>query len=309
VSRVLCALAIAAGALLPLSAAATPSPSPSLAQVLAPPPSGYSEVGTAKLHGRFDAIGYTDSFGTRATEAENTLIKDGFVDGYGMTWIQQSSGHALIEFVIAFAGGSGAKSWLHFEEASDKSHADYQHSDSISGIDTYYGVHLADPTGTQFLDGFSFIKGNDMFGVGFYSAKDDVLNLATNQTKSQYDSAPGSTIPPSQWPENAKANSSQGAPFPLGDLIGGALASVVIAGLVVLAVAWQRRSPRRPSPPAPGWAAVQLSPDGRFWWDGQAWKDSRHEAPPFAQRSNDGLYWWDGLKWRTVPFAPGSHVR
>lgn len=305
-SRILCALAIAAGALLPLSVAAVPSPSPSLAQILAPPPSGYSEVTTAKLHGRFDAIGYTDDYGTQATQAGDTLIGDGFVDGYGMTWIQQSSGRALIEFVIAFAGGSGARSWLHFEEESEKSHPDYQHADSISGIDTYYGLHLADPTGTQFLDAFSFIKGNDMFGVGFYSSKNDVLNLATNQTKSQYDSAPGSTIPPSQWPENTRANSSQGAQFPL---FVGALISIVIAGLVVLAVALQRRSPRRPAPPAPGWAAVQLSPDGRFWWDGQAWKDSGLEAPPFAPRSDDGLYWWDGSKWRTVPFAFGSQVR
>jgi len=47
-----------------------------------------------------------------------------------------------------------------------------------------------------------------------------------------------------------------------------------------------------------------LSPDGMFWWDGIAWRDTRVVAPPQAQRSPDGYWWWDGVRWRPVPPSP-----
>jgi len=54
------------------------------------------------------------------------------------------------------------------------------------------------------------------------------------------------------------------------------------------------------SPQAPG-TDIQLSPDGRSWWDGSQWQDAETTVPPAAKRSADGLYWWDGAKWREVP--------
>jgi hypothetical protein len=44
----------------------------------------------------------------------------------------------------------------------------------------------------------------------------------------------------------------------------------------------------------------QLSPDGRWWWDGGTWK-------PAAQLSPDGVWWWDGAAWQPVRWqgAPG----
>ncbi len=47
-----------------------------------------------------------------------------------------------------------------------------------------------------------------------------------------------------------------------------------------------------------------LSPDGMFWWDGIAWRDTRVVAPPQAPRSPDGYWWWDGIRWRPVPPPP-----
>jgi hypothetical protein len=47
-----------------------------------------------------------------------------------------------------------------------------------------------------------------------------------------------------------------------------------------------------------------LSPDGMFWWDGIAWRDTRVVAPPSAPRSPDGYWWWDGMRWRPVPPPP-----
>jgi len=53
---------------------------------------------------------------------------------------------------------------------------------------------------------------------------------------------------------------------------------------------------------APG--AHGLSPDGLFWWDGVAWRDTRVVAPPSAPRSPDGYWWWDGMRWRPAPPPP-----
>ena len=46
---------------------------------------------------------------------------------------------------------------------------------------------------------------------------------------------------------------------------------------------------------------VQMSPDGRCWWDGAQWQDADHTVPPHAQRSHDGRMWWDTVRWRPLP--------
>jgi hypothetical protein len=47
--------------------------------------------------------------------------------------------------------------------------------------------------------------------------------------------------------------------------------------------------------------AIQMSGDGRYWWDGTAWQDVQSNVPPSAQRSDDGAWWWDGSTWHAVP--------
>jgi hypothetical protein len=304
--RVLGALALLTSAMLPLSAAADVSPSPTLAQIMLPAPSGYTSQTSSALSGSFSSNNLSSTWGAKAPEAQKALEQDGFVDGYGITVINQTVHHALIEYIVAFDGGQGAMNWLSFTEAGDKADPTYQHSDSISGIGAYYGEHNVYPS-QDVSDAFAFVKGNDFFVIGFESTQDDVLNLAISRAKSQYDSAPDSTIPPEQWPENFRSPTSQGAAsqgtaFALGGLIGDVLILAVVLGLIVAVVALVRRS--RPSPTAPdgvNWSAVQLSPDGGYWWDGQAWRDAAHEVPPTAQRSADLRFWWDGRQWRPVP--------
>ena len=303
-NRLFCALpatALAAISLLPVTVTAAPSPSPSLDHVLIAPPAGYSELTTSQLHGQFDAHGWatTVATGSDATQTENTLKRDGFVDGYGKTWAQAGAGHALIEAVMAFNGGHGARKALTALEASDKADSSYKHADTLSGVDSYYGAHLEDSATRTYGDLFVFAKGNDVFFVIVASQKDDVLQVATNQTKAQFDAAPSSTIPTSQWPENISTSTG----FPALGL--GATIGVIVAIAVAVGVLLARRRSSMPYPAMAGagavGAGVQLSPDGSYWWDGQTWRDAAQEVPPTAQRSSDGMLWWDGRNWRPVP--------
>jgi hypothetical protein len=73
---------------------------------------------------------------------------------------------------------------------------------------------------------------------------------------------------------------------------------VLLAAVVVLAILLVKTLRR----PRPNWALMaQLSPDGRYWWDGTTWHDGLQNPPPPSVRSADGAHWWDGGSWRLVP--------
>jgi hypothetical protein len=304
--RIFAVPAVALFALTPVVAsAATPTPSPSVEQVLASPPAGFTEVTSAAIHGHFTARDYaSNAEASKQSSVENTLNHEGFVDGYGKTWVHNAAQHVLVEEVFAFTGARGARNWLNAAEVGDKANATYQHADSLTGIDPYYGEHLYYSASKLYGDAYAFAKGNDVLVVAVVSTKDDALAEATTQTRSQYSSAPDQTIPSSDWPENKVG----GASAVDAGKIGGAVAvALLLAGLVGFVLLRRRRSA---SPmPMPVAAAVQLSPDGNFWWDGQAWRDAAHDFPPSAQRSADGAFWWDGRTWRPItPVAPSTTV-
>lgn len=302
----------AALALAPLAVSAaspTPTPSPALDGILSAPPAGFVALTTASLHGHFTAEEYaSDADTTKQARIVATMNHDGFIDGYGQTWVSQSTQQVLIEAVLAFTGGRGARDWLTAAEAADKQDANYVRPDTTEGLGTYYGAHLEDKAGKTFADEFSFVKGNDVFAVAVAATKDDTLGQATTQAQSQFKSAPDSTVPSAQWPENSEANNTA---FQVGATIG-RIAIFALIGAIVAAIAFFIRSRRRGvatpayagaygAPAAAG--GVQLSPDGNYWWDGQAWRDAATEVPPAAQRSSDGGFWWDGRTWRPVPQA------
>lgn len=283
--------------------AATPSPSPSLDTVLLAPPSGFVEVSTALLHGHFTATDYASTAdASKRSDIVATMQRDGFVDGYADTWVSQASQHVLFGAVLAFTGGHGARNWLTAAEAADKTDPKFVRGDTTTGLGVYYGVHLADTAAKTYGDAFSFVKGNDVFVVLVVSRTDDALAQATSLAASQFSSAPDGTIPTDQWPENT--SSSHGFSYYLGTLIPSVLILALVVGVVGFFVARNRRRAAVPFAYAPGPFPVQLSPDGNYWWDGQAWRDASREAPPYAQRSSDGALWWDGRTWRPVPSAP-----
>src|SRR5207245_7508841 len=134
------------------------------------------------------------------TETEATLNRDGFLDGYGKTWASSSAGHAMVEAVMAFKGGAGARKALTALETSDKADPSYKHADTVSGIDPYYGAHFAESSSNTVGDLFVFAKGNDIFFGILASTKDDVLTLSAQQAEAQHEAAAGSTIARRPWP-------------------------------------------------------------------------------------------------------------
>lgn len=294
----------AIAALLPLVATASPSPSPGLDTMLAAPPTTdfveADKTAPGVVEGSFDANQYV-AIGKPANPdaVKTTLQREGFIAGFGRTWVQRATQHALVEGVVAFSGGDGAKSWLGASELADKADPNYSHPVSVAGIDAYYGAHFTYAATSSYADAFGFVKGNDFFFILSVSRKDDQGTFASSQTTAQYIVAPDYSIPPSQWPQPPPLVGGFDTASPAAHVLEFAL----IGGILMLVAGLVLRSRRRPvvAPAVPGaQTAVPLSPDGRYWWDGQAWRDVAYEVPPHAQHSADGQYWWDGRAWRSV---------
>ena len=305
VHRVLVGLLALTAALAPMAAGAAPSPSPTLGLVLAPPPnSDYIEADATSqnvMEGAFNAQQYAaKTSATNQSQVQSSLEHNGFVGGFGRTWVQRSTQHVLIEAVLAFDGARDAQKWLTAAQLSDKSDPRYQHPVSAPGIANYYGSHLVGSG--LFTDNFGMVRGNDYFWVITISRQDDLGSAGATQAKAVYDFAPPYTIPPSKWPE-AIATPRETVSG-LGPLIGDLLLVAFLFSLGILIFAGIRRSVRRSAiPPVDAGAAVQLSPDGNYWWDGKRWRDSSREAPAWARMSSDRKLWWDGRHWRPVPKA------
>ena len=248
--------ALAAVSMLPASAAlAAPNPNPHLSEILAEPPStSYVEVASHTpgiLEGPFDAGTYASIGGLDMQTTITTLAKDGFIAGFGRAWVQQSPSRVMVEIVVAFTGGNGAKQWLQQSQVADMTDPTFQHSITVDGIDSYYGARMSDSS-SYFADAFLFVKGNDGFLVSTISGVDDLGDSAALQTRVQYRHAPAFTIPPEGWP-GAKAPR-----FTVANAV--AMAPRVTAWLVAGAALW--------------WLAMIVARRYRRWRTSRAVQDS-----------------------------------
>jgi hypothetical protein len=53
--------------------------------------------------------------------------------------------------------------------------------------------------------------------------------------------------------------------------------------------------------PGTSGATIHWSDDGRQWFDGKLWVDSRERLPESVQVSADRSHFWDGATWRPIP--------
>jgi hypothetical protein len=294
-------------------ALAAPAPSPSLDSLLVPPPSsGYVRDSTifTPIQGNFDAVDYLGVITPRKpSETLATLREDGFVQGFGRAWLDRTANRFLVELVVAFGGGAGAGRWLPEARSLSQDNPSFKNDLPVTGIDTAFGAHFEEPATPAYADAIGFVKGNDFFFLSLFSTKNDLADTATKQARQQFDSAPAQTIPPTKWPENASSNiSSTSLSFqPVAGIAIIAIAgAVVLFAAVLLAVLLISRRRRGGAAAAQG--SLQMSADGNYWWDGQAWRNASEVAPLTAERSHDGHYWWDGARWRQMPAEPGPAI-
>jgi len=295
--------AIAALGLAPVAAAASPSPSPSLSTMLIAPTGLYSESTSSQEDGPITASDYAGSDSLVLDE----LKRDRFVQGYARTWYAEDGKHAIFEVVVAFGGQRDASSWLNTFKGRSASQY-LVRPITADGVATYFGAHYAEPSKPLYFDLGVFLKGNDFFTVTALSQADDLGDLETTQAKRQFDAAPAYSISPNQWPENASRNSFNLTAYAVPLAIGGSAVLVVLllaALMVVVVLARRRPTPVAAVAPAAADGPL-MSEDGRYWWDGQAWRDATKEVPPDAMRSADGYYWWDSRTWRPMPPPPAS---
>jgi hypothetical protein len=276
-SALVLALVLAAVLSVPAQAASASS----TADLVPGPPTGTWQAEDAQT----GSLTAADLYGSSASSV------NGFGDAYRRVWsgtdqvLLDRVEHFTSVFWAAFRYGesSGAAS-------GNASHASYKTIPSFSP-QAYETTDAADAQG--FLaDTIVFTKG-DYLAVVELAAKVSTLHeVLLDQATRQLARLP---LPTQEY-------QSLGYGILLG---GGALLIVVLAVMVGIVVLMTRR--RRPpvaafagvpAAPAPG---VPLSPDGRFWWDGQAWQDTALSIPPGSPRSPDGSLWWDGARWRPAP--------
>lgn len=78
------------------------------------------------------------------------------------------------------------------------------------------------------------------------------------------------------------------------------LAPASVVGCLLLARASTNRSVKRAilTGSAPSYL---ISPDARWWWNGDTWAGVGVTAPEGALRSPDDNYWWTGRSWLAMP--------
>jgi hypothetical protein len=275
----------------PAAFADTPTATPASTQdLIAPPPSSAWRV-------------YPDGTGPRTASdlyGNQASAVKGFKDAYDASWTKANDllsvrvEHFTSVFWSAFRLGES-------KGAAKKNPAHNSYRDlSQFGPNAAYEV-------TNPADARGFVLDMIVLTRGDYVTDIDTLNQGSADHSTVLDQATRqfNMIPLPVGEYNAIGT---GVLVGLAVVAGGFILLVVVATIIVLLIVRSRR--RRPqlagAQAAPGayaaaGAPVQLSPDGGFWWDGQAWQDAAQRIPPGATLSPDRAQWWDGSSWRPVP--------
>jgi hypothetical protein len=259
------------------------SSAPTAEMTAGPPSSGTWKSSDSETGPRTAA----DLYGSSASSV------NGFGDAYQRVW--SGTSQVLVDRVERFTSVFWAA--FRFGESSgmaagSASHASYTKIPTFSP-QAYETTDAADAPG-YLNDTIVFAKG-DYLAVVEVAAKLSVpRDVLLDQANRQLALIP---MPTAEYQQ-----------LGLGIILGGGAFLIVVAALIVGLILLVRR--RRPAPAGgPAFAgmayqpaaAVQLSPDGRHWWDGQAWQDAALTVPPGSPRSPDGSQWWDGVRWRPAP--------
>lgn len=232
----------------------------------------------------------TDLTGSRSKDdiwGDKANTVQGFVDAYEKAWGQEPE-QGLVDRLERFSSVFWAAFRLSDSRTAAKENSKHASYQDLRGIGTS-AYEVTDP-----VDADGFLSDTIVLTKGDYVA---VIAMAAKTTPNH-----------DTLLDQARRQAAL-IPEPVGEYnaIGqGIFSTVVIVAIVagvitlavcaiVLIVVLRRRRPRP--------AALKLSPDRRYWWDGQAWQDTALRMPPGVAVSPDGSQWWDGAQWRPRPPA------
>jgi len=212
----------------------------------------------------------------------------GFVDAYDKAWTTTSQG--LVDRLERFSSVFWATIRLSESRTAARDNRSHSSFKDISGLGTA-AYEVTDPADTNgFLsDTIVMTQGDYLSVIALASKSQPDRATLMDQARRQVALIP---IPKAEY--NAIG---QGVVTGLVWVVIGAGVLTIIVAAIVVTVVLRRRRPR----PQPALAAVSLSPDGRYWWDGMTWQDTAARMPPGAPLSPDGAHWWDGVSWRPRP--------
>ena len=308
-------LALAPASFAAVSATAASPATVDLASMLADPPSSAYVPATqdntsVQLHlGTLTAADAADGWAGSVSD----LTAEGFTGGYQKAW--ESPTTTLAEEVDAFKDADGAKAHIaKTRELEPKINKFFKSSISVTEIPDSYGLQSQDDTGLQAVR-ILFARGTVTFDVGFYSKSAPTVTEATSQARKQYDRAAGPGDVGFPGATFSGGNVVVVAIAAAGFLCLLLVVVVIAVLLVrwrraptlppppvpppgVLRPGMPPPQPPRPSTLPP---PVQSQPPPQAPRPSALPPPVQVQPPPGAQISSDGRYWWDGQAWRPRP--------
>jgi hypothetical protein len=232
------------------------------------------------------AMTASDIYGSQAGAVK------GFSDAYQRSWSQ--TGQGMLDRLERYSSVFWAAFRFGESEGAAKKNKSHVSYGAVAGFGSgaYEVTDPPDSLGYQ-IDTFVFVSG-DYMAVIAMGAKNAVPDHGVLMDQANRQLA---LIPVPTGELNSIGN---GAMATVG-IFAGVIALITVVALVIVLIVLLRR--RRPMQPlvatAPG--LLNLSPDRRYWWDGQSWQDTAARVPPGASMAPDGGQWWDGVAWRPVP--------
>jgi hypothetical protein len=235
----------------------------------------------------------------------STTSAPGFVDAYAKGWDSPQVG--LSDNLLHYSSVFWAAYAVGIFKGGAQRDVDATSVHNITGFGTgaFEVTYAADSQG-YIDDWIYFTRGDYMAAIAVSEIGNAGHTALVDQATRQLSLLP---FPTAEY-------QSFGYGFLVAMLAGGVIVGGMAVSLIVIAVIVARRRP--PTAVAgmhtfPGVTGVapgglQLSADGRHWWDGYAWQDTEVRIPPSAKISPDGTLWWDGMTWRRMPSAGGDKV-
>lgn len=206
--------------------------------------------------------------GTMALTADEVLGKssgDGFVDAYLKEWTQGAKPFALSDRLEHYSSIYWASYRLGIYRRSTQ-----RNSTRLSFTEVDFGsgaFEFSEPSQTagRVVWTFVFTKGDYLSAIAVDTgAGGPSKGTMIDQANLQLDAIPESVA------ENNALNHAYLGAFVVVAIVAGVLILIVLAIVVVLIIVLRRKRPQPAAASIP--AGAQMSPDGRYWWDGASWR-------------------------------------